>query len=215
MDDLNSFAENDEQLRKLLNVVHKFSKSIKIEFGFDKCAKCIIRAGKKVETENIVLEDNIEIKELDFETSYKYLGIEENAVIEHRKMREKLGAEYLRRVKKIFKSQLNTKNKVTAINQYALPVVGYSMGIVNWPQDSCKDLDVKTRKMLKLHKITYRTQCLDWMYLPRSKGGLGLTEVNSIHRAETVRLGQYLKRCEVENGPRTPGPEIEPRNLHH
>ena len=109
MDDLKLFAENDEQLRKLLNVVHKFSKSIKMEFGLDKCAKCTIRGGKKVETENIVLEDNIEIKELDFETSYKCLGIEENAVIEHRKMREKLGAEYLRRVKKIFKSQLNTK----------------------------------------------------------------------------------------------------------
>ena len=64
MDDLKLFAENEEQLRKLLNVVHKFSKSIKLEFGLDKCAKCTIRCGKKVETENIVIEDNIEIIEL-------------------------------------------------------------------------------------------------------------------------------------------------------
>ena len=193
MDDLKLFAENNEQLEKLLKVVHKFSKSIKMEFGLDKCAKCTIRAGKKVVTENIILEDNIEIKELEFESTYKYLGVEENSMIEHRKMREKIGTEYLRRLKKICRSQLNTKNKITAINQYALPVVSYSMGVVNWPQREINDLDIKTRKMLTLYKTTYRNQCLDRMYLPRSKGGLGLTAINTLHRAETVRLGQYLK----------------------
>ena len=58
------------------------------------------------------------------------------------------------------------------MNQYVLSVIGYSMGVVN--------LDGKTRKMLMLNKY----------YAPRCKEALGLTEINSINRAKTVRLGK-------------------------
>ena len=46
--------------------------------------------------------------------------------------------------------------------------------------------------MLTLHKITYRNQCLDRIYLPRKDGGLGLTIINHAYRATIVSIGQYL-----------------------
>ena len=104
-----------------------------MEFGLDKCSKCTIKKGKKVAAENIQLDDGNYIEDLAEDSSYKYLGIEENATIEHKQMREKVKKEYLNRLKKICKSQLTPKNKITAINQLAIPVVTYGFGIIDWP----------------------------------------------------------------------------------
>ena len=50
-----------------------------------------------------------------------------------------------------------------------------------------------TRKILTLHKVIYRNQCLPRLYMPRREGGLGLSEVNHQHRATMVSIGQYLR----------------------
>ena len=68
----------------------------------------------------------------------------------------------------------------------------YGFGVVNWPQKHLNDLDVKTRKIMTLHKLIYRNQCLDRLYLPRHEGGMGLIEINTAFRSTIVSLGQYL-----------------------
>ena len=50
------------------------------------------------------------------------------------------------------KTELTCKNKIQAINQLAIPVVTYGFGIIDWPQKQINDIDVRTRKMLTLHK---------------------------------------------------------------
>ena len=132
------------------------------------------------------------IKDLEADTTYKYLGVEEDDNIQHKKMRENVGKEYLRRLKKICRTQLNPKNKISAINQLAIPIMTYSIGIIDWPQRDIDKLDTKTRKILTLHKITYRNQCLDRIYLPRIKGGMGLTELNQVHKSTTISIAHYL-----------------------
>ena len=161
MDDLKIYAETDQKLSQLIEEVHKFSKDINMEFGLDKCSKCTIKKGKKVATENIQLDEENCIEDLAGDSTYKYLGIEENNVIEHKKMREKVKKEYINRLKKICKSELTPKNKITAINQLAIPVVTYGIGIIDWPQRELDILNVKTRKTLTLQKVIYRNQCLD------------------------------------------------------
>lgn len=89
MDDLKLYADSDPNLNKLLNTGHKFSNDIGMNFGLDKCAKCTLKKGKKAESENFQLEDGSNIADLSEDSSYKYLGIEENASIEHKAMREK------------------------------------------------------------------------------------------------------------------------------
>ena len=71
---------NDEQLKKLLDIIKIFSDDIKMEFGLDKCAKGAI-------------------KELDQEGTYKYLGINEGDGIQHSKMKEKIRKEYYKKNK--------------------------------------------------------------------------------------------------------------------
>ena len=49
----------------------------------------------------------------------------------------------------ILKSELNARNKITAIRALAIPVLRYSFGIINWRTEEIKKIDRKTRKMLK------------------------------------------------------------------
>ena len=155
MDDLKLYADSDENLNTLVQTVHQFSKDIHMDFGLDKCAKCTIRTGKKVESADIELNDGSQITDLQQDSTYKYLGIEENSSIEHKLMRKKVQDEYVRRLKKICKSQLTTKNKVTAINQLAVPVVSYGFGVIDWHQKHLNALDIKTRKNLTYHISSY------------------------------------------------------------
>ena len=161
MDDLKLYADSDSNLNKLVQIVHKFSRDICMDFGLDKCSKCTLKKGKKVASDNLQLENGTSIEDLRADTSYKYLGIEENGSIEHKLMREKITNNYFKRMKSICKTELTSKNKIQAINQLAIPVVTYGFGIVDWPQKQINDMDVRTRKLLTLHKVTYRNQCLD------------------------------------------------------
>ena len=96
MDDLKLYADSDSNLNKLLNIVHKFSNDIGMNFGLDKCAKCTLKKGKKAASENFQLEDGSNIVDLSEDSSYKYLGIEENASIEHKAMRTKITQQYFK-----------------------------------------------------------------------------------------------------------------------
>ena len=194
MDDLKLYAENERQLQQLISTVKEVSDDIGMEFGLDKCAKCTIRTGKKVDGMNLKTKEEDSIQEINQQSSYKYLGIEENANIEHKKMRETTQQEYIKRIKKICRTSLKNKHKITAINQLALPVLTYGFGVVEWPQRELNSLDIKTRKILTMHKVIYRNQCMDRVYLPRAEGGLGLMGVDDSHRATVIGLAQYLTK---------------------
>jgi hypothetical protein len=47
-------------------------------------------------------------------------------------MKERLNKEYTRRLRMILKSELNSRNKITAIGTLAVPVLRYSFDIINW-----------------------------------------------------------------------------------
>ncbi|MHC5954160.1 hypothetical protein ACYTX9_09610, partial [Streptococcus pyogenes] len=58
---------------------------------------------------------------------------------------------YLQRVRQVLRSQLNGKNKIRAINTYALPVIRYPAGVIGWPEEEIEANDIKTRKLLTMH----------------------------------------------------------------
>ena len=82
------------------------------------------------------------------EGTCKYLGINEGDGIQHSKMQEKIRKEYYRRIKMVLKSELNSINKIEAINTVATAVVTYSFNIINWTAEDINNLDRKTRKLL-------------------------------------------------------------------
>ena len=53
-----------------------------------------MKKGVKTASDNMQLENGTFIEDLSEDASYKYLGIEENAGIEHKVMRTKISNEY-------------------------------------------------------------------------------------------------------------------------
>ena len=68
-------------------------------------------------------------------------------------MKERLKREYNRRLRMILKSELNARNKITAIGAIAVPVLRYSFGIIDWRTEEIKKSDRETRKMLTMYKM--------------------------------------------------------------
>ena len=192
MDDLKLYSPNKQEMIKQMEIVKQFSEDIKMDFGLEKCATLTIKKGKRTDSESLIIGD-LEIKEIEQESVYKYLGIEETETIEHKKMKEKITTEYIRRVKMILKSQLNSKNKIQAINSLAIPTISYSFGIIDWAQHEINKIDTKTRKMLHAHKVIYKNQCTPRIYIQRSEGGLGLLEIDQVHKNSIIGLNYYIQ----------------------
>ena len=120
--------------------------------------------------------------------AYKYLGIEENAELDHSRMKEKIKKEYLKRVRKILSTKLYGGSKIRAINTYAVPVIRYSAGIVEWTKVEQQNLDRKTRKLFTLNGALHPRSDVDRLYIPRDEGGRGLTSIEDMIEQEKLTL---------------------------
>ena len=132
MDDLKLYANNDKALHNMVTATHIYSNDIGMNFGIEKCAKVTLKKGKQVASENIKLEENFAVQDLAQEKNYKYLGVEEGGGISHSKMKGKIRNEFCKRVRKVLKTELNSKNKLMAINCLAVPVVTYGFNLIDW-----------------------------------------------------------------------------------
>ena len=130
MDDLKLYSKNDQEQVGQLKIVKQFSDDIGMTFGLEKCAKASFKRGKLVSTGNIEINDDIAIQELNQEEVYKYLGVDESDGIQHSKMKEKIRKEYYGRVRLIFRTELNGRDKMVAINSLAVSIVQYSLALL-------------------------------------------------------------------------------------
>ena len=192
MDDLKTFAKNDEEQQRILAIVKAFSDDVKMEFGLEKCAKATFKKGKLTSTENINLGLDTVIQDLGQDSTYKYLGINEGDGIQHATMKEKIRKEYYRRIRLVLGSELNAVNRTNAINTLAVPVVTYSFNIINWTVEDLKKLDRKTRKLLTMGKMHHPKADKDRLYLPRKSGGRGLIQIKRAYKTTTIGLNAYI-----------------------
>ena len=65
MDDLRLYNKNDQEQVGELKTVKRFSDDIGMGFGLEKCAKANFEKGKLASTGNIVIDDDMKIRELD------------------------------------------------------------------------------------------------------------------------------------------------------
>ena len=66
------------------------------------------------------------------ESGYKYLGVLEGACIKTKEMKDLVKTEYLRRVRLVAGSWLRGGNMIRAVNTWAVSVVRYTAGILEW-----------------------------------------------------------------------------------
>ena len=157
MDDLKLYAKSEEQTNTLERTVYVLSTDIGMEFRIKKCGILTMKRGKIVKSEGIKLPDGEVIKQVG-QQAYTYLGITELDKIKETEMKEKINEELKRRQRLILKSKLNERNKVTAINTWAVAIFRYGAGITQWKANELKHLDRKSRKTMRcMEGYTRRT----------------------------------------------------------
>ena len=193
MDDLKLYGKGKRELDCLVQTVRKVSEDIGMTFGMEKCAIVVMSRGKMISTEGIELPSGERMKDVKRE-GYKYLGILQLDRYMNVEMKENIKKEYIRRTKLLLKSQLNAGNVVSGINAWAIGVVRYGAGVVNWNQEEMKALDIKTRKLMTMNGCLHPRSNVDRLYLPRNKGGRGLISVEECVESESRSLQEYVSR---------------------
>ena len=124
--------------------MHIFNEDISTQFGIKKCGVLVIERGKVIRTDGIRLPGG-----------YSYLWILVTDKIKEKEMKEKFRKEYLRRLRLILRSKLNGRNKIMAVNTWAVSVMRYGAGVLTWNADGLKSLDRRTRKFMTLRLMGY------------------------------------------------------------
>ena len=81
--------------------------------------------------------------------------------IKEKEMKEKIIREYKRRLRLVLKSKLNGKNKIQAVNTWAVAILRYGAGIIDWKGDDLKQLDRSRRKTLTMYGAFHPSSDVD------------------------------------------------------
>ena len=137
-----------------------------MSFGLDKCAILEMRRGRQVGRSGIELPDDRHIGEIE-EEGYKYLVMLQLDQTLITKMKGKITLEYIRKVKELCRSKLNARDLIDGINTWALGVICYSAGIVDWTMEEMANMDRRTRKILTMNGCLHTRSNVARLYLPR------------------------------------------------
>ena len=94
--------------------------------------------------------------------------------VKEQEMKDKFRNEYFRRAKLILKSELNGKNKIMALNTWAVSILKYGAGIIKWNKNEQQEMDRKTRKCMTMNNELHPRSDVAWLYVSWKNGGRGL-----------------------------------------
>ena len=89
-------------------------------------------------------------------------------------MEEKILNEYLKRTRNFLETKLSSRNLIKRINIRAVPLVKYSGLFLKWMREELKQMDLRTRKLMTMHKVLHLR--LD---VSRKEGGRGPANVDA------------------------------------
>ena len=116
--------------------------------------------------------------------------------IKNKEMKEMVGKEYYRRVKLLAGTKLYARYMIGAINSWAVSIVRYTAGILDWAESELTKMDIKTRKILTMNGVHHKRSNVDRLYIKRKDGGRGLISVNECVRTEEANLRDYVLHSE-------------------
>ena len=113
---------------------------------------------------------------------YKFLGVEEAEQHENKMILKKAEKEVIRRVSVILDTPMSDKNKIDAINTFALPVITFFMPFIYFSQEDLNKVDLKIKRLLTERGARHPQHLNSLLYTSRSIGGRGLKQIASVFK---------------------------------
>ena len=195
MDDMKLFARNDNNLLSMTNVVESMGYCIGMRFNPSKSSWLTMKRGRAQSDQQSALQtlQGHAIAKLQAEESHRYLGVPESAHFHSTELKTTAKSELGRRLQLICSSQLNARNLVKAINTFAIPVILYSLCIVEWTKAEIEELDRQTRLALFKAHARHPKDSAARVHLPRDMGGRGILSFRDLLDRTRVRVARYLQ----------------------
>ena len=100
--------------------------------------------------------------------------------------------EYYKRVRLLARSKLYGGNVIRGLNAWAVSVIRYTAGVIEWSKRELKAIDVRTRKILTMAGVFHQKGDVDRLYLSRRDGGRGMISIEDCLRMEEKNLARYV-----------------------
>ncbi|KAG0438663.1 Retrovirus-related Pol polyprotein from type-2 retrotransposable element R2DM [Dictyocoela muelleri] len=178
MDDIKLYSKNDNELMEILETSKNSLAKIGMNLNINKCGSNI----------DLMMEDqNLKVD------TYKYLGIIENLSEKSSNLNhETIENEILRRVELIITSKLSARNMTIAINEYAIGIINYFVGLISLDETFCKNLDKKIRVLMIKHKFHFIDSSIERLYLPRFLNGRGIKSLTNHVETLNFNFSNYI-----------------------
>ena len=174
IDDLKLFSKDEAGAKSLLDETENFFNTIGLEINKEKSATNAATC-RTVAAEVSGVE------------GYKYLGITENGKNEiSPKTWERIKKEMITRVENLCQTKLNGKNMMRAINEHAISLINYYVGVLKLEPEEYENMDKEIRQILVKNDIHRQPACKQRLYLPRNELGRGLHNIE--HKSESILL---------------------------
>ena len=113
--------------------------------------------------------------------------------------KERVKKEYFNRVRKMWRSELYSRNKVMAHNVFAVPVFTLTFGILDWTKEEVHNIDTRTRKILTCTGNYHKNSDVDRLYPKREVGGRGLNSIFDVFVIRMISTAEHLKAASESN----------------
>ena len=111
-------------------------------------------------------------------------------------MKLNVSKEYIRRLRRVLKSKLNSGNLVRGVNTWAVSLLRYSPELVSWRKSELQAVDRKTRKLFTIYGALQPKSDVDRLHIPRKEGGRGLISIEDCAELAIRVLEVYVHGCE-------------------
>ena len=131
-DDLKGYAAPAEKMTRVLKAAKESMKYMGMQWNKKKCSPTHTKRGALDQsTGDMKLEESSLIARLKNGEQYKFLGVQEKLKEEDKLVLQCAAEVYLQRVSVIWSIPSSDHNRITATNQFALPVLAYLMRTQN------------------------------------------------------------------------------------
>ena len=192
VDDLKTYHKSHNKAALMARALKDKFQDIGLYWGLDKCATVNVVRGKIVQSTNVSLNNDEQLRTLDKNDKYKFLGKYENSTQLDDIVCEEVSEEFLKRLTVIWSSNISIPRKVKASNTFALPMIQYHMWSSDWPINTLKQLDRECRKIIQEYGGLHVSESTKVMYLPTKEGGRGLKEVEMTYKVTKIKTANYI-----------------------
>ncbi|KAK5972866.1 hypothetical protein GCK32_021223 [Trichostrongylus colubriformis] len=178
MDDLKVYTTNWDHLVRAKEGVQRVAEQLGLRMNPSKCAVKSLNAagGEQIGVGEIPL--------LGSSSFYKYLGVEQAALVLMNEVWPRVQRNAWETAVRIMNSNLTARQKVAGYNQtvvpklkYAISCVIFGMGRLCSLRKQARAFDMRVRKLLVESRMRFGHSCFARLYVAKEEGGLGLKSV--------------------------------------